>query len=233
MIFAELGLVDLFGAFIGFVLTLCVFSYIIGDNLLFRFAIHVFVGVAAAYAAVMAWYNVIWPQLLSPLFFAGQVVLFIPLLMSGLLMAKAFPRFSGLGSPVMAYLVGVGAAAAIGGAVLGTIFPQVEASANLFDLESILQGGDFLGLTTQLANRGIVLVGTVTTLVYFHFGVRSQQGSAQRPLWLQLLSWVGQAFIAVTFGVLFAGVYAAALTALIERLDFLVDFIFALVFPGS
>jgi len=32
----------------------------------------------------------------------------------------------------MAYLVGVGAAAAIGGSVVGTIFPQVSASMRAF-----------------------------------------------------------------------------------------------------
>jgi hypothetical protein len=222
---AGMGLADFIGGIVGFVLTLCVFSYILGDNLLFRLAIHIFIGVAAAYAAVMVWYNVIWTQLVLPLL-SGQLALLIPLLLSFLLLAKIAPRFSGLGNPVMAYLVGVGAAAAVGGAVFGTIFPQAGASANLFDHANLLQGKDTLDYAVNFFNSGIILVGTLTTLVYFHFGVRGNDNfPQQRPLLLRGVSWVGQAFIAVTFGALFAGVYAAAVTALIERWTFLVEFI--------
>jgi hypothetical protein len=39
------------------------------------------------------------------------------------------------------------------------------------------------------------------------------------------IAWVGRIFIAMTFGVLFAGVYMSALTALIERLSFILNFI--------
>jgi hypothetical protein len=222
---AGIGLADFIGGIVGFVLTLCVFSYILGDNLLFRLAIHIFIGVAAAYAAVMVWYNVIWTQLVLPLL-SGQIALLIPLVLSFLLLAKVTPRFSGLGNPVMAYLVGVGAAAAIGGAVFGTIFPQAGASTNLFDHANLLQGKDTLDIAVNFINSSIILVGTLTTLVYFHFGVRGSGDLVQqRPLLLRGFSWVGQVFIAVTFGALFAGVYSAAVSALIERWTFLVNFI--------
>jgi hypothetical protein len=58
---------DPVGALIGFVLTLMVLSYIIGDNFLFRLAIHIFIGVASGYAAVLIISNVIWNQVLVPL----------------------------------------------------------------------------------------------------------------------------------------------------------------------
>jgi len=222
---AGLGLADFIGGIVGFVLTLCVFSYIFGDNLLFRLAIHIFIGVAAAYAAVMVWYNVIWTQLILPIL-SGQYALLIPLLLSFLLLAKAAQRFSWLGSPVMAYLVGVGAAAAVGGAVVGTIFPQAGASINLFDQANLLKGQDVLEIGVNFINSGIILVGTLTTLAYFHFGAgRGGDYTQQRPLLLRMVAWVGQAFIAVTFGTSFAGVYAASVTALIERWNFLVNFI--------
>jgi hypothetical protein len=39
------------------------------------------------------------------------------------------------------------------------------------------------------------------------------------------IAWSGRLFIAITLGVLFAGVYMAALTAMIERLSSLINFI--------
>ena len=42
---------------------------------------------------------------------------------------------------------------------------------------------------------------------------------------LEIIAWVGRLFIAITLGVLFAGVYTAALTAMIERLGSIINFI--------
>lgn len=222
---AALSLADQIGTLLGFTLTLFVFSYVFGDNVLFRLTIHVFIGVAAGYAVVVAWYNVIWPQLIYPFINGSRSALLfavIPLVLSGVLLLKVSPRLSPLGNPAMAYMVGVGVAAAIGGAVMGTIFPQVGASINLFDLDLAQQGGSTLWL--YLAKGSVVLVGTLTTLIYFHFGARSIAGQPpERRGWIEALAGVGQVFIAITFGVLFAGVYTASLTALIERIHFLGD----------
>ena len=112
----------IFGA-ISFLLTLMVLSYLIGDNALFRFAIHIFVGVSAGYVASVALYQVIWPYLLIPLVsapLAERGLLIIPLVLSALLLMKISPRLSWLGGPAVGYLVGAGAAVAIGGAALGT-----------------------------------------------------------------------------------------------------------------
>jgi hypothetical protein len=75
-------------------------------------------------------------------------------------------------------------------------------------------------------NGGIVLVGTITSFAYFHFGARGRpnQPPVRQP-WIEELSQIGQLFIAITLGVLFASVYAAALAALVERLSFLIDFL--------
>jgi hypothetical protein len=230
MILSELSLPDLIGMFVSFLLTLMVFSYVIGDNALFRIAISIFVGVASGYAAVVIWYNVLWPQLIYPVIYGGQndrMFAIIPLALGVLLLFKAVPRFSMLGNPAVAYLLGVGMAAAIGGAILGTVVPQSVASMNLLDLRLTPPEEDAV---SQLVKGGAILLGTLTTLLYFHFRVRQVPNqSPARPRWMEPIAWVGQAFIAVTFGALFAGIYSAALTALIERVQFLKDFLFALV----
>ena len=58
---------DFIGSIIGFILTLMVFSYLLGDNGLFRLAVYILVGVSAGFVAVVALYNLIWPQLIIPL----------------------------------------------------------------------------------------------------------------------------------------------------------------------
>jgi hypothetical protein len=231
----ELGLADVLGAFIGFILTLLVFSYIFGDNLLFRITIHIFIGVAAGYTLAIAVNNVIWPQLIIPLLTGGYqniLLLLIPLGLSLLLLTKVSDRFSILGTPVMAYLVGVGAATVIGGAVFGTLFPQALAAMNAFDQQLVFQSGGALAGAGNFGNASLMLVGTLTTLAYFQFSMRTQRaGPSEGPLWLRVISWIGQGFIAITFGAIFAGVYAAALTAMIERWNFLVQFIYSLISP--
>src|SRR4030043_506109 len=229
-------LADPIGAIIGFLLTIMVLSYIIGDNFLFRLAIHIFIGAASGYAAVLILYNVLWHQVLVPVlqvFTTGNTdnlltyaIRVVPAVILGIWMiTKISPRLSRWGTPVLAFLTGVGAATVIFGAVRGTIFPQVEASANLLNQQTApAELGNLVG---WFINGLIILVGTVTTLVYFQFGVKRQKEGVpvQRSVILDYLSTVGQGFIVVTLGVLFTGVYIAALSALIDRIRFLWDVI--------
>jgi len=220
---------SILGAFAGFILTLLVFSYLFGDNALFRFAVHLFIGVAAAFMAAVAFYSVLWPRLLVPVIYGlpvERLLALVPLVLSVILLAKASPRLSGWGAPIMAFLVGVGAATAVGGSVFGTLLPQVQANINLFDIQAIAISGKSLGW--ELFNAAIILLGTVVTLAYFHFNIRSPS-----PLWMQVLSFLGKIMIAIALGVIFAGVYSAALTALVERLSALINFIFWFINPAS
>ena len=229
-------LADPIGAIIGFLLTIMVLSYIIGDNVLFRLATHIFIGVASGYAAVLILFNVLWYQVLVPVlqvFTAGAsndllsyAIHVVPAVILGIwMMTKLTPRLSRYGTPVLAFLTGVGAATVIVGAVRGTIFPQIGASINVLNQHSA--PAEMNNLVGWFFNGVIVLVGTITTLIYFQFGVKRQEEGvpAQRPVILEYLSTVGQGFIVITLGVLFAGVYLAALAALIDRVQFLWDVI--------
>lgn len=210
----NMGTMDLIGALLGLVLTIFIFSYIWGDNVLFRIATHLFVGIAAGYVAIIVIQNIILPQMIFP-FFDGtrdeKIFAILFLILGVLMLTKISPRLNKLGNPAIAYLVGVGAAAAIGGALVGTIFPQALSSMDVF-------------FENNIFNAIVILAGTLTTLLYFHFGVRrksSDEEETQRPVWLENTGKVGQFFIAVTFGALFSGVYLAAITALIERASYI------------
>ena len=215
--------IEVISAFIGLILTLMVFSYLLGDNPLFRFAVYLFIGVSSGYAAVVIWYYVLVPKFNLLVTTNQWVLLIIPLVLCLSLFAKLVPRISWMGNFAMAILVGVGAATAIGGALSGTLIPQAQASMDALDLSLAGSGAERF---SRLINGGVMLVGTVLTLAYFHFGARrAQDGSTKRNVILELLAWGGRIFIAVTFGVLFAGVYMTALTAMIERLSSIINFV--------
>jgi len=208
--------IELISGFIGFIFTLLIFSYLIGDNPLFRSVIYIFIGASSGYAAVVICYSVLLPalrelQLDNP----AQLILgLFPILLGATLFAKPFPRIAWLGSFAMALLVGVGAATALGGAVIGTLIPQSRAAMDAFASPTFL----------QLFEGVVMLAGTVLTLIYFQFSARrAADGSVKRNIIVEVLAWGGRVFIAITFGVLFAGVYMAALTAMLERLSALVN----------
>src|SRR5215471_1232620 len=109
---------------VAFLFTILILSYLIGDNPLFRIAIYIFVGVSAGYVAVVAWWQVLWPNLLVPLVTGSstqKAALLVPLLLGGMLLMKSWPSLSRLGMPAMGLLVGAGAAVAMAGAVSGTL----------------------------------------------------------------------------------------------------------------
>ena len=226
---------ELISAVVSFIFTILILSYLIGDNPLFRAAVYIFVGATAGYVAAVAWNEVIHPALIQPILSGSilegpgpAIAVGIPLLGSLLLLFKLSPRLSILGQLPMAYLVGVGAAVTIGGAVLGTLLPQVIATFDSFDLIS----AGVSGIDTAFAfiNGVAVLLGVIGTLAYFHFGAtQTTDGFVHRNPIVNVLAWVGRVYIAITFGVLFAGVYMAALTALIERMDSIRNFFIQLI----
>jgi hypothetical protein len=217
---------DIILGLISCILTIMVLSYLVGDNPLFRVAVFIFVGVSAGYVGAVALYQVILPKVIMPLVNEPLVnlpILIVPILLSLLLLAKIFPRIGWLGSASMAFMVGVSAAVAIAGALIGTIVPQFIAAIAPFGLEN---GTGVGSIIEKLSEGAIMLLGTVTTLAYFHFGVKSSASGigSPNPI-MRVLGLIGQFFIAVTFGVLFTGAYAAVVSALIGRLYFIWSFI--------
>lgn len=218
---------DLITGILSFLFTLLIFSYLIGDNPLFRIAVYIFVGVSSGYIAAIAWWQVIWPRLIYPLVFGSMLeksFMLVPLIGAVLIFMKISPRLAGMARIAMAFIVGVGAAVTIFGAVAGTLIPQVMGSIEPFDL--FAANSRNISPVESLFNGSIILAGTIFTLTYFHFGARPKaDGSLHRMGLIEISAWVGRIFIGITLGAVFAGVYAAALTAFIERIMSLINFI--------
>jgi len=219
------NLSEFVGLALGFLFTILIFSYLLGDNPFFRLAIHIFIGVSAAYVAIITINNVLIPRLIIPILNGNQgerllsILLFIPGIF---LLFKATPLRKA-GNWSVAILVGIGAAAAVGGAITGTLFPQILGTINSMDPSAYT-------ITTsrwdQAINGFIIVLGTVTTLIYFHFGTQEKPGGANERLpIIENISKIGRIFLAITFGALYVGVFLSSLAALVERLIFLWEFL--------
>jgi hypothetical protein len=210
---------DLFGILVSFTFTVLVLSYALGDNLLFRLAVHIFIGAAAGYAAAVALRDVLLPRLgaMNP---TQMMVALLWILLLAMKLFGSTPRISRIGNLAAALMVGVGAAVAVGGAIQGTLVPQVSAASNFFNSAS------YDNPLQALVWGSFALVGTITSLAHFHFNAKAVPNQIpKRARLIELVSMVGQVFISIALGVIFAGVYSAALLALIERFYFIVQMI--------
>jgi hypothetical protein len=234
-----LELLDLAGGVLAFILTLCIFSYLLGDNPLYRIAVSVFVGAAAGYAVVIAYYSVIYPQMIAPtlgslLSFNFAALIGPPLLawvLTLLLVLKLGRGTSRLGSPATAFLVGVGSAVAVGGAVTGTLFPQTGAT-----FLSLLPSGASGGIDLESAfGSAVVIVGTLAALGFFYYGGSARPGQpplapfggqpADRPAFAKPIAVAGQIFIGTAFGVMYAGALAASIAFFAQSVAALTQFL--------
>lgn len=222
---------DLISGVLSFLFTLLIFSYLLGDNPLFRIAVYIFVGISSGYIAAVVWWQVLLPRLITPLItamisgsIAEKVFMLVPLFGAVLILMKVSSRLAGMGRIAMAFLVGVGAAVTIAGALTGTLIPQTLGTINAFDMVAATARN--ITPVEVIFSGVFILAGTIFTLIYFHFGARPKtDGSMQRFGLIEIFAWVGRIFIGITLGAVFAGVYAAALTALIERIASLINFI--------
>lgn len=212
---------DLIGGAIGFFFTVALLSYLIGDNPLYRVALHLFVGVAAGYAGLVVIYQVLTPRLIEPMTAGGlspQTLAFVavPLILFIFLILKLSPRTSPLGNISIAYLVGVGAAVAVGGAVTGTLLPQIG-----------MTWSATYSLPNTILNRFVIVLGAATTLLYFQFWLRGETatGGAERAAPMAVLADIGRGFLVVTLGAIYAGMILSGIAVFSERVTTLVGFV--------
>jgi len=199
------------GISVAAILTLVVYSYLLGDNLLFRMAEHLFVGVAVAYAAVVAYHSVLLPKVIIPLLTAPQdnLILGVPLILGLLLLAYVIPPLRGLSAIPLAFVTGVGAALAIGGAVTGSLLPQMQATMLPLNPEPGSQ---------RWANNLVIVVGTICSLLYFYFTARPESPGGRL---LRGLGAIGRWVLIITLGAVFGNLVMSRVSLLIGRVQFL------------
>jgi hypothetical protein len=225
---------DVVGPVLAALLTVMMLSYIIGDNPFFRLACYIFIGVASGYAGAIAWHQVLWPGLGVPITQNGLatftdpgliLTVVVPLVLILLMLFKLSASTAPYGTLPMALMVGIGAGVLIGGAITGTLIPQSLAAMTTLDPSAIAPQTGETGIE-RVANVAILLVGTLTTLMYFRFtATRAPSGETRRTRLMSVIAGGGGFFIALTFGVMYAGALAASVIVLSERVQFLAEVI--------
>jgi hypothetical protein len=215
------------GTWVAFALTLMVYCYLARDipffHAIYRVAAYAFVGVALGYGAVMAWHGVLLPRLIGPLT-AGSVGHVVPLVLCLLLLSRVKRSWRGAGQLTIAFLFGVGAALAVGGALVGTLIPQTRAtfvSLNPAHYEDMATLEGALPVSYAL-DAFLVALGTVSTLVYFYFA-RGEKGSLALQGAVHLAAGFGKVFLMFTFGALFAMAAISRISVLVDRFRFLIE----------
>lgn len=210
--------VTLIGKIVAGLLTLMVFSYLLGANPLWRIAQSLLVGVSIGYVTLVVLTQVIAPQIariVRPdvgMTTSDQWLAVVPVVLGLLLLMRlafpgAWPASFGLNLVVV-----VGAALALGGALAGAIVPQSLDTIRKLDFNN----------PYALAGNIVLVVGVVCALTYFAFGARS---TGQRAAPIQAISVVGRWFLIIAFGAVLGSLVTTFYAALIERLDFLVTLV--------
>lgn len=196
---------SIFPVIIGFLLTLAVYSYLWGDNPLYRAAVHLLVGVSTAYASLLALRLAILPSLRTLV--TGQKVdllWLIPVVLGALLLLKVTPQSGGFGNGAVWLMVAVGSAVALIGAVSGTLVPQVS--------------------TVQRTIAGVTSA-LLTMTVLYHFQMTRVKRSGQDQPWTRVPAWqraiqnIGRGVLMLTLGAVFAGTLTTSLMLFVGHLN--------------
>ena len=184
------------GIWLGVLCTLACYSFLYKENIFFRLAEHLFVGLGAGYAIVMG-FNSIKNNAWTPLVAKGQYLQLVPLIAGALLFARFLPGSNKwLARVPMAFMVGTGIALSARGAITAEFVNQIRAT--LIPLNTV--------------NNIIIVFGTVGVLSYFFFAQQFGRipGVKQGAV-------IGRYVMMATFGAAFGNAVMGRIALLVDR----------------
>jgi hypothetical protein len=220
-----LPLIDLAGTALAALLTFFVLGYLLSDvpglgvvfKFFYRLSLYVLVGASVGYALVVAWWSILYPRVMVLIRAvpAGRwdqaVVPLIGTVLGLLLLTKSIRSWAWLGNLATGYLVGVGLGVSLGGALLGTLIAQSQATAALVGAGSLVE-------------VPFLVLGTLTVLIAFTFTATARKGlSGAGSRFVAALAGLGRITLYVALGAAFAGVYAASVAVLVGRVQAILE----------
>ena len=225
----NLSLAHTVGVWVSALLTLCIFSFLWGDNFFYKFAEALFVGVSAAYLMAVGFWTGIVQNLfgkLAPSLMRDQLgwlpglpetqepqyIYIVPLILSFLMLMRLSPKGGWISRWPLAFFIGATAGVRLLGFFESDFVRQIQNT--LLPLVVLEAEGNF-DFWASLQNVTIV-VGVFASLVYFFFSV-------EHTGFVGKVSRLGIWFLMITFGANFGYTVMGRIALLAQRLEFLLD----------
>ena len=225
------------GLWVAAFLTLAVFSFLYADNPFYKIAESVLVGVSAAYWMVVAFWDIIVPNLLGKIWpdmvkawalpgLAGaeaeqNLTYLVPLVLGVMLLWRMAPRGAWIARWPLALIVGATAGLRLIAFLHGDFLAQIRNSI----VPLVVFSDGAFDLWASVSNV-ILVAGVLCCLVYFFFSFEHTGviGKAAR---------VGTWMLMITFGAAFGYTVMGRIALLAARLEFLLDDWLWLIDPGQ
>ena len=228
------------GPWIAAFLTLAIFSYLYKDNPFYKVAEHLFVGISTGYLTSMFFWTQIQPNLFGRLWPASEynsdliwyklynvlgvfssvfpdggidkghhmeLLYLLPFALGIMMLLSVSAKLSWMARWGIAYTVGMAAGLRAYGFLNSNVLGQIKGSAfQIFNSDL-----PFFALASEsIFNNFIILIGTITGLMYFYFS-REHTGNFGK------LSKLGIYFLMISFGASFGFAVMGRISLLIGR----------------
>ena len=235
---------EIVGAWISVLLTLSIFSYLYDDNPFYKAAEHLYIGVSAGYVASLSFWTQVYPNLYGrlwpkiddsefgiiekawygiykalgfiykPAFPDGGIegheeirwIYIIPLILGIMMLLRLVPKLGWLARWPIAYIIGMAAGLRMYGYLNSDVLLQIQASIIDFSKDWV-----------SIINSLIILVGTMSGLIYFFFS-KEHTGVVGK------ISKVGIYVLMIKFGASFGYAVMGRISLLIGRFDKLIQY---------
>jgi len=218
-----------FGVLIAAWLTLAIYSFLYQDNPVYKFAEHVFVGIAAAYGAIVAFWEVIVPKVIYELVapapeltgtalrdWAPQWIVIVPVFFGLCFFTRFTKKYDYMVRWSLAFLIGGYAGARLTGFAEGDLVQQAAATMIPVTGIDFFPPAPYLRVGEYGMNHLLIIVGVIATLAYFFFS-KPHRGA------LGVTAKVGIWFLMLAFGASFGYTVMARVSLLIGRFLFLMS----------
>lgn len=196
-----------FGIWLGAFFTISIFSFLWKDNPFYKVAEQIFVGLSAGYWFVYTIYNILIPNLYTPLTsdFNNNIIKIAPAILGILMLMRLIPNMQWISRYPISLLIGTTAGIALLRYLKSDVMSQLTATMlNPFNSDN----------PAVIIGELILIIGTFTGVVYFYFS-KKHDGA------FGILAKVGIYFIMISFGAAFGYTAMARISLLIGRLQFL------------
>lgn len=187
------------------ILTLAIYSFLYKDNIIYKIAEYLLVGVSIGYTTAITWHNVIIAKMVVPVVDYHRYYMIIPAIIGCLMFTRFFKKVSWLSKIPISFIIGAGA-----GIGLPLSFQTYVLEHTKDTIVIPWHGGN----TMLLVDALLIFIGVVATLVYFFFSVK-HKGVVGK------IANVGIWYIMISFGATFGFTVMARMSLFIDRMQFL------------